>query len=395
MKRFGILLCTLVAFAASIAGAQGKFSGYVFGDYFYNVGKDTAFSKLSKTVVPGNKDFQAFQIRRVYLTYDNDISDKFTARFRLEGNTIASENGSSSVASRVSGSSLSQLFIKDAYIKWKNIFAGSDLIFGIQPTTAYDISEGVWGYRSLEKTIMDLRGIISSRDMGLALRGKFDDGGMFQYWFMVANNSGQDDAVNRYKRVSLNLQVKPAKNVIIDVNGDYRTQDKINDPASTTVPKATLPNNVLTYSAFVAYNDPTMVTLGAEVFMQSTQNGEVDPADLTGKTLKSLSAFGLSIFGNYWFTPEIGVIARYDIFNPNTDSNFPAVPTVMPTGNATYAYSLTRNYLIAGLTFRPDKNVQIMPNIQMESYQAPRNITNAPSISSSVTARLTFYWVFL
>ncbi len=395
MKRIAVLLCTLAAFAASIAGAQGKFSGYMFGDYFYNVGKDTMFSKLSKTVVPGNKDFQAFQIRRIYLTYDNDISDKFTARFRLEGNTIASENGSSSTASRVTGSSLSQLYIKDAYVKWKNIFAGSDLIFGVQPTTAFDISEGVWGYRSLEKTIMDLRGIISSRDMGLALRGKFDDGGMFQYWFMVGNNSGNDDATNRHKRVSLNLQIKPVKNVIVDLNGDYIARADINDPASVTVPRATVSNNTLTYSIFAAYNDPTSITIGVEAFMQSTQNGEADPADATGKTLKSLNALGVSIFGNYWFTPEFGLVARYDIFNPNTDSNFPLVPTVMPTGSNTYAYSLSRNYLIAGLTFRPDKNVQIMPNIQMETYQAPRNITNAPSISSSVTARLTFFWNFL
>jgi hypothetical protein len=67
----------------------------------------------------------------------------------------------------------------------------------------------------------------------------------------------------------------------------------------------------------------------------------------------------------------------------------------MPTGSAAYPYSLSRNYLVAGFLFRPDKNVQIMPNIQMETYQAPRNLTNAPSINASVTARLTFYWVFL
>jgi len=395
MKRIAILLCTLATLAVTLASAQGKFSGYVFGDYFYNVGKDTAFSKLSRTVVPGSKDFQAFQIRRIYLTYDNDISEKFTARFRLEGNTIASEGGASTVASRLSGSSLSQLFIKDAYLKWKNVFSGSDLIFGVQPTTAYDISETIWGYRSLEKTIMDLRGIISSRDMGLALRGKFDDGGMFQYWFMVGNNSGNDDANNKHKRLSLNLQIKPVKNVIVDVNGDYISRADINDPSSVTVPKATLSNNILTYSIMAAYNDPTLVTIGVEAFMQSTQNGEVDPGDATGKTLKSLSALGISVFGYYWFTPEIGVIGRYDLFNPNTDSNFPAAPTGTLTGSASYPASLSRNYIIAGLTFRPDKNVQIMPNIQMETYQAPRNVPNAPSISSSVTARLTFYWVFL
>lgn len=392
MKRIVMLICTLAVLSVALAGAQGKFSGLVFGDYFYNVAKDTGFSRLSRTVVPGSKDFQAFQIRRIYFTYDNDISEKFTARFRLEGNMLASENGSSATASRVSGSSLSQLYIKDAYMKWKNIFAGSDLIFGVQPTTAYDISEGVWAYRSLEKTIMDLRGIISSRDLGLALRGKFDDGGMFGYWFMVSNNSAQDDAVNRYKRVSLNLQVKPVTNVIVTVDGDFRTQDKINDPASTTVPKATLPNNVLTYALFAAYNDPTSFTLGVEAFMQSTQNGEVDPADKTGKTLKSLNAFGVSIFGYYWFTPEIGLIGRYDIFNPNTDSNFPLAGAVSAPG---YAASLTRNYLIAGLSFKPDKNVQIIPNLQMETYQAPRNVTSAVSIDASVTARVTFYWVFL
>jgi hypothetical protein len=392
MKRIVILLCTLATLGVSLAGAQGKFSGLVFGDYFYNVAKDTGFSRLSRTVVPGNKDFQAFQIRRIYFTYDNDMSDKFTARFRLEGNMLATENGSSATASRLSGSSLSQLFIKDAYLKWKNVFAGSDLIFGVQPTTAYEISEGVWGYRSLEKTIMDLRGIIPSRDLGLALRGKFDDGGMFMYWFMVANNSGQDDAVNRYKRVSLNLQVKPVKNVIVTLDGDYRTADKINDPASTTAPKATLPNNVMVFALFAAYNDPTSLTLGAEFFVQSVQNGLADPADLTGKTLKTLQAFGLSVFGTYWFTPEIGLIGRYDIYNPNTESGFPMAGSVSAPG---YAASLTRNYLIAGLSFKPDKNVQIIPNIQMETYQAPRNVTNAVSIDASVTARVTFYWVFL
>jgi len=396
MKRTLFYICALVFLGTALAGAQGKFSGYVFGDYFYNVGKDTAFSKLSRTVVPGNKDFQAFQIRRVYLTYDNDISDKFTARFRLEGNAIAVENGSSSTASRLSGSSLSQLYVKDAYLKWKNVFSGSDLIFGIQPTTAYDISEGVWAYRSLEKTIMDLRGIISSRDMGVALRGKFDDGGMFQYWVMLGNNSGNDDGTNRHKRMSLNFQIKPAKNVIVDLNGDYISRADINDPASTTVPKATVANNTLTYSGFVAYNDPSQVMIGVEAFMQSTQNGEVDPTDATGHTLKSLNAFGLSVFGYYWFEPELGIVARYDIFNPNTDSNFPAVPTgTNPTGTATYAYSLTRNYLVAGITYRPDKNVQIIPNIQMETYQTPRNVASPASISASVTGRVTFYWVFL
>jgi hypothetical protein len=135
-----------------------------------------------------------------------------------------------------------------------------------------------------------------------------------------------------------------------------------------------------------------MITVGVEAFMQSTQHGEVDPGDATHKTLKSLNALGVSVFGYYWFIPEVGLVARYDLFNPNTDSNFPAAPTGTITSAAAYAYSLSRNYLVAGLTYRPDKNVQIIPNIQMETFQAPRNVPNAPSVDASVTLRLTLYW---
>ena len=215
---------------------------------------------------------------------------------------------------------------------------------------------------------------------------------------MVGNNSGNDDATNRHKRVSLNLQVKPVKNFVVDLNGDYIARADINDPASTTTPPApptTVSNSILTYSILVAYNDPTMITVGVEAFMQSTQHGEVDPGDATHKTLKSLNALGVSVFGYYWFIPEVGLVARYDLFNPNTDSNFPAAPTGTITSAAAYAYSLSRNYLVAGLTYRPDKNVQIIPNIQMETFQAPRNVPNAPSVDASVTLRLTLYWNFL
>src|SRR5512143_3253741 len=144
------------------AQSQGKFSGLMFGDYFYNVARDTVFRRtnLPNSAVGGQKDLQGFQFRRIYFTYDNDISEKFTTRFRLEADQAAlSSNGKIST------------YVKDAYLKWKNIFGGSDLTLGLQPTPAYEISENAWGSRSLEKTIMDLRGIIPSRHLGISLPG--------------------------------------------------------------------------------------------------------------------------------------------------------------------------------------------------------------------------------
>lgn len=202
---FGVVCVALLGTVR--ADAQGKFSGYMFGDYFSNVARDTSIAKLSNVgATNGGKSFQAFQIRRIYFAYDNDISEQFTTRFRLEGDFTAVEGGAAAAQ---------KLFVKDAYLRWKNVFAGSDLVFGVQPTPAYDIAEGVWGYRSLEKTIMDLRGIISPRDLGVSLKGKLDDGGTFNYWLMVANNSSTNTENDKYKRYAVLIQIKPSRKSVV------------------------------------------------------------------------------------------------------------------------------------------------------------------------------------
>lgn len=143
MKRALLVVLGLFAFSESSLLAQGKLSGYMFGDYYYNVARDKNYATLSNTgmagAAPGGTAMQAFQIRRVYFTYDNDISETFTTRFRLEA-----DQGTDVLNSGKIG-----VFVKDAYLKWKNIFSGSDFIFGIQPPPTYDVSEAAWGYRSL------------------------------------------------------------------------------------------------------------------------------------------------------------------------------------------------------------------------------------------------------
>jgi len=374
MKRIAILLCTLAALGVSLAGAQGKFSGYMFGDYFYNVAKDTAFknANLPNSAVPGPKDLNSFIFRRIYFTYDNDISEQFTTRFRLEADGSAlTANGKFTT------------FVKDAYLTWKNIVSGSNLTFGIQPTPVYEISEAAWGYRSLDKTIMDLRGIIPSRYLGLGLRGKIDDGGVFNYWAIVSDNTTStsvpppSDAFNgKFKRYTLLVHLKPVKNLQLTLTGDYLAAPSINDPLSTSAPKATIPNGITTLAGFVGYAEPDAFSFGAEGFLATRANGQVDPSATTGART-GLSAFGLSFFGWYNFSPTLAVVGRYDTFDPNNNSGV--------KGDS-------RNYIIASLVYKPTKNVSIMPNVQIETYES---IPNGPSFDSSITGRLTFYYIFL
>lgn len=382
MKK--LLSFWLVALFAAVGtlSAQGKFSGYMFGDYFYNISRPA--TTMSAAALSGAKAMQGFDFRRIYFTYDNDISDQFTSRFRLEadqsalttaaGTMVYFTNSKGKPDSTTSGTYQGKIetFVKDAYLKWKNVFEGSDLIFGIQPTTAFDISESWWGYRSIEKTIMDLRGIIPSRDFGIALRGKITGDGMFNYWAMIANGDGNSPVSSKFKRYSLNLQVKPADNWQATLNGDYRAQASITDP---TTAGGTLSNDIFTGSLFLGYRQAGSFSLGAEAFTRMTMNGMKDPTN--PPALKSANTMGFSVFGNYSLQDNLDVVARYDYYDPNTDSNV--------KGDS-------RNYIIVGLNWKADKNVWIMPNFQMETYESNPNGT---SYDSAINGRVTVYYIFL
>ena len=406
MKRISVLLVLVVLTLSVSALSQGKFSGYMFGDYYYNIGRDSSFG-LPSTIhkapgasaangsVPGPKAMQAFQIRRIYFAYDNDISEQFTTRFRLEADQAATPGVTAPVATvtgtvdttkrppTVSGSSAApgldelvggkvSVFVKDAYLTWKNIFPGSNLTFGIQPTAAFDISETAYGYRFIEKTIMDLRGIVPSRDLGISLKGKLVGDGMANYWVMIANSSGNAPESDKYKRYSANIQVKPITNFQATLYVDLK------DAADITVTGSAKSNSTMIEALFLNYSVPFMYNFGVETFMSSQSNAFL----ATGATEpKSLSALGYSVWGSYNLMPELTAFLRYDSYDPNTDSD-------------TKAKGDSRNLILAGLSWKADKNVSISPNIYYETYETPAAAGSA-SIDPSLSARLTLYYIFL
>jgi hypothetical protein len=383
MKRLFLVAAILCFFGTNSINAQGKFSGYMFGDYYYNILRDngTHLNSASSSTAPGGTAMQAFQFRRIYLTYDNDISEKFTARFRLEADQGA---GTSTLPQNdaLNGGKIG-VFVKDAYLKWKNIFSGSDLIFGVQPTPANDVSETIWGYRSLEKTITDLRGIVDTRDMGLSLKGKITDDGMLNYWVMFGNGAGvARPESDKYKRYYAHLQIRPVEKMQTTLYVDYKDVPDI----SNSYTKSNLNNSAVTTALFIGYSEPLSYNFGIEAFIQSASNALKDTVT---RSYSSKSIMGFSVFGSYNIIPELAIVARFDNFNPGTDDKGkdPVVVTsAVANGN------LSRNYLIAGLSWKVDKNVSFIPNILYETYEAP---VGRGEPDPSITARLTVYYAFL
>lgn len=384
MKRALSLLLLALLISAGTSGlqAQGKISGVVFGDYFNNVGRDTSFYRagLPNAASGGPKSNQGFLIRRINFSYDYDIAQDFSTRFRLEADASGGPNGDADLAHKLT------VYIKDAWLRWKKAFGNNDLIFGIQPTPAFDISEAAWSYRNVEKTIMDLRGIVSSRGLGFGLRGNLDQSGSVNYWLLISNQGNGSTPKDlsstlsngdKYNQYGLLIQVKPAKEFFLTMYGDYRPTYPVNDPTSTSVPKTTVSHETITGAAFLNYVVADKFSVGVEGFMQSAAHSYALPSDPT--TLKSLTKMGVSVWAWANFDSTVSGLVRFDTFNPATGSDN------LEKGDS-------RNYFIAGVAFKPIKQFQLIPNVLVETYESAPN--GGPSYDSSITGRLTFSYTF-
>ena len=350
LTLFSILLTALFAFSANAQdkGTYPKVNihGLTFGDFFYNA---SSFS-------PANKDLNGVRINRVYFTGDFTLSEDFSSRFRLETDQIGSGGGKTEFG----------VMVKDAWLKWKNVFSGSDLIFGISPTPAFDVSEGAWGHRYLEKTIMDLNHIVGSRDMGVDLKGKFDQSGTVKYWLKVGNNSGNKPETDKYKRFYGQLEFIPSENVLITVYGDYATAPDITDPYDNTSKS----NSSYVGALFLNYKVKGSFALGVEGFIRSMQNAVLS----TTAAAQSLNSRGISVWAYANLSDNAQLVGRFDNFDPNTDTG-----------------SDGTNLMLVGVQFNPIKDVSVTPNIEIFTHQATP--TNGGD-KSDVTPRVSFFWNF-
>jgi len=345
---FAILMAAMLVFSASAqdknaVGAVGpiKFSGLMFGDIYYN----------ANSINPANKDLNGFDFRRIYITADYTISDQFSSRFRME--------------SAISSGNNIGVFVKDAWLKWKNIFEGSDLIVGMSPTPAFDGSEGAWGYRALEKTIMDYFKIVSSRDIGIDLKGKIDGDGVAKYWLKIGNNSGNKPETDKYKRYYTQLQFTPSSNFLITVYGDYASNPQKFDPFDGQMKN----NSAFVAAGFLNYKQGNNFSIGLEGFIKSQQNNY--SATGAAAALGNQSGFGVSVWAKAMVTEKVGVVGRYDSYDPNTN-------------NA--ATNDRQGLIIGAIDFKVAPKVSVMPGVEVHTIQGASD--------SDITPRITFFWQF-
>jgi hypothetical protein len=386
-KRMVALYLILTAVAGSAFGqvpaqnVTNKFDGVVFADYFYNMDNST----------PANKFQNAFTIRRIYFTWENNLTADIKWRFRLE-----SESNAYGSTSKINP------FVKHAYLEWANLIPNHLLYLGIAETNAFKNSEEYWGYRSIEKTIMDLNKISSSADLGLALKGDLN-ARYLHHWLTVMNGTGYGASEgDRYKKIGYALWLTPVRGLIIEGYADYEKQNPADLQTSTQMSAAkdyALASSYRTLKGFVGYSRPRY-TVGIEAFQRTNTGSGVASAtakyDSTAKKYKASNVatsdivrFGWSAFGS-WITPvkNLKLFARYDAYDNNTgDETFTKFDESKGKLGGSGLNDET-SLLIAGLDYIPSGNVHIMPNIMIKKYAEDANKDD------DMTARLTLYVKF-
>ena len=124
MKFKQIIACAtifLCSFSLSdlIAEEQGKFSGKSYFEYFK---QDNSLNQVDQ-----------FQFTRYYFTYDKQITDDLSIRYRLDADRKADDK--------------MRPFLKHAYISWANLISDAKIYIGMQQTPNWaSYSEKYWGH---------------------------------------------------------------------------------------------------------------------------------------------------------------------------------------------------------------------------------------------------------
>jgi hypothetical protein len=320
-----------------------KFSGLMFGDYYY----------FGQAHDPAWEGEDGFWFRRIYFTFDYRFTPKVATRLQLEMNS----NG------KLEGGLLTP-YVKDASLTWT--FSGRQrLILGMHPSIAIHDVESVWGLRHIEKTPLDLYKWDSSRDTGVSIAGPLDGAATLTYQVQFGNDSGNGSETDRFKAIRAALLYKGPSGLTLEGMYGFFAHEA---HANRTVGQAV-----------VAYGrGHARAAFQYALQQRHPRDGTPDP-DLR---LDIYSGFIVADLRPQKFS----VFARVD----RHDDPCPDCASIdyLPI-DATTKFTL----LIAGAEYYLIPSVRFSPNVEWVSYSAPAD----PAIAkpkNDIVWRATFYWVW-
>jgi hypothetical protein len=314
-----------------------KLSGLVYADYYYVV-RDHR-DEL--------EDENGFWIRRLYFTYDHTLSKALSLRVRLEVNSKGD----------FQTTGVNTPYLKDAWLKWA--FGAHALTFGIAPTANIDFVDAFQGYRSLERSPLDLYRWDSSRDFGVLMQGALGKAQRTRYSFQFGNGSGTGSETDASKAVRGEFVHRFAAGLVLEGYADWQDHPGGRD--------------VSTLEVFAGWQ--------AKAWRASVQYGRQERRE-SGPGGSDLALDFVSAFAWVQVAPRAALLAR-------VDRNLDPIPGGEKIDYAPFSEQAKSVFGLLGVDVTLAKAVHLIPNVEVTRYDEASDGTRP---GTDVVPRVTLFF---
>ena len=280
----------------------------------------TSLDAKAKDVKTAGSGF-GIDVTRFYLVANHTFDSTWAANLTTDFN-YSSSTGET------------QLFIKKAYLQAK-VSDAFWLRAGSADLPWIPFVEDVYGYRYLEKELLDRTKFGTSADWGVHIGGKLADGKVSYALSAVEGNGYKNPTRSKALDVEGRLSFVPVEGLTAAV-GFYsgKLGKDIEGAGSTPTSPPAVQHTATRYNLLLAYAIEQF-RIGAEYFSADNWTAVTSAAKDT--------ADGYAVWAGYNFTSDVAGFVRYDEEKPNKDT----------------VSTLKDEYYNAGVSFKPRKGVDI------------------------------------
>jgi len=292
-----IISLSFICFLSTALFAESNTSGKVFFNHSTDLSED---------------GINAFNIKRAYLTLDNDVSESVSYKVTYD---IGNNDGGSAHTA----------FLKVAMVKWKTSLG--NVMIGMQGMNMFKTMENTWGHRFIAKMPMDTYKYSASADLGIGLSRSF---GPVSTSALITNGGG-------YKKAESDSHKK------LSIHADYG-ESKLNKKDGF--------NGGFSFS-MEPYDKDSLATENTNVtgiFTGYARNGFRGGFEFDTKTQEDVSGQIFCIYATYKINDKLSILARLDQVDANTSKDSDGIQVI-----------------IAGIHYIAAKGLTIAPTVRVKA----------------------------
>ena len=310
-----------------IQRTQSGFYGEIFGTYSYVVNEP-------QTLIPskGTSGRNEFDLSRATLGYLHSFSREVSSSIAYDASTN---------------------YLQEGYIKVNNIIPMVGMSIGMMQTPSSEIVNRIWGYRSLNQSVINRFGYAPEFDAGIQWHVNMDQRGSVYANVMAGNGTGMFSDTDKNKKLYLNVGDWFDRSNVVELYVDY---ENVGSGKNTITGK-------ITYGLMQPH-----FSLGVEGFYRMNRK-------FAGT--KDVVPAGGSIFT--WFDMARTVRGVIRVDGVDNDLNQAAL-------------GVREVYINAGIDYRPASAVHLIPNVVYVTQLKKGGVTivNADTIIARLTAAVSF-----